>query len=86
MLFVRCFRVFDVRVRSNDMFIMINIAYGGLDCEQDIMKECETAGCHNTSKCMEKINGFECMCSSSSGYTGDLCVYLCLFFTKCIMV
>ena len=46
-------------------------AYDGSLCEQDIMKECETAGCHNTSKCMEKINGFECICPSSSGYTGD---------------
>ncbi|XP_053393501.1 sushi, von Willebrand factor type A, EGF and pentraxin domain-containing protein 1-like isoform X8 [Mercenaria mercenaria] len=50
-----------------------NIAFGGDRCEQDTKNDCENAGCHKNSQCMDKINGFECICPSAGGYTGNLC-------------
>ncbi|XP_053393488.1 uncharacterized protein LOC123564875 isoform X1 [Mercenaria mercenaria] len=50
-----------------------NIAFGGDRCEQDTKNDCENAGCHENSQCMDKINGFECICPSAGGYTGNLC-------------
>lgn len=40
-------------------------------CEIDI-DDCESQPCLNGGRCIDKLDGFECNCSST-GYTGDVC-------------
>ncbi|KAL4239474.1 hypothetical protein ACF0H5_000289 [Mactra antiquata] len=60
---------------SQSVFMTKDCIFGfaGDDCETDIKNECDNAGCHEDSVCVDRVGGFDCVCPSSGGYTGTLC-------------
>ncbi|WAQ95238.1 FBP1-like protein [Mya arenaria] len=41
-------------------------------CEIDNIDNCNNSQCHEYSRCLDKINGYECICSSSGGFAVKL--------------
>ncbi|WAQ95236.1 FBP1-like protein [Mya arenaria] len=42
--------------------------FTGDNCEVDNIDNCNNSQCHENSRCIDKINGYECICSSSGGF------------------
>ncbi|XP_052786630.1 uncharacterized protein LOC128221951 [Mya arenaria] len=47
--------------------------FTGDNCEVDNIDNCNNSQCHENSRCIDKINGYECICSSSGGFGGQYC-------------
>ncbi|XP_052814710.1 sushi, von Willebrand factor type A, EGF and pentraxin domain-containing protein 1-like [Mya arenaria] len=47
--------------------------FTGNNCEVDNVDNCIDSKCHETSRCVDKINDYECICSSSKGFAGKYC-------------
>ncbi|XP_052814685.1 uncharacterized protein LOC128241685 isoform X2 [Mya arenaria] len=47
--------------------------FTGNNCEVDNIDNCNNSQCHENSRCVDKINGYECICSSSVGFGGQYC-------------
>ncbi|WAQ95289.1 SVEP1-like protein [Mya arenaria] len=45
--------------------------FTGDNCEVDNIDNCNNSQCHETSRCVDKVNDYECICSSSGGLGGQ---------------
>ncbi|XP_052814812.1 uncharacterized protein LOC128241762 isoform X2 [Mya arenaria] len=47
--------------------------FTGENCEVDNIDNCNNSQCHENSRCVDKINDYGCICSSSGGFGGQYC-------------